>query len=188
MTSFNNRRFSGTMLLCAAVPMLVILAFVGRAIFVLANPVVRGDHGPLKDIVNFPVIADPEFVTAESSKLADSDDVIGVVVAGQAYAFSVKYISHETRHVVNLSVDGQAIAITYCDLVDCARVLTRPKSEGPIGLRIGGLDYKDQLVVMLDGVRYSQTSKKLPLEDFPFERATLGEWKARHPKSLVHPR
>jgi hypothetical protein len=65
------------------------------------------------------------------------------------------------------------------------RVLSRD-GDAPIPLRVGGLDVDDQMVLLLDGQRYGQESAAIPLCDVPFERTTLGKWKAKHPHSQIY--
>jgi hypothetical protein len=60
-----------------------------------------------------PAIFDPEFVTAEegSTFLRDDDQVMGVVIDGDARAYGTAFLS--SREVVNDTVGGRPITVTW---------------------------------------------------------------------------
>lgn len=60
-----------------------------------------------------PAIFDPEFVSANQADafLSDHDDVIGVVIDGDARAYGTAFLS--SREVVNDTVGGRAITVTW---------------------------------------------------------------------------
>ena len=60
-----------------------------------------------------PVIFDPEFVSANQADafLSDHDDVIEVVIDGDARAYGTAFLS--SREVVNDTVGGKAITVTW---------------------------------------------------------------------------
>ena len=78
--------------------------------------------GPPKD--GIPSIDAPRFVpVAESSDLAATEPVIGLVVAGDARAYPLRIlIRHE---IVNDTVGGIPVAVTYCPLCNSAVVFDR---------------------------------------------------------------
>jgi hypothetical protein len=78
--------------------------------------------GPPKD--GIPSIDAPEFVTvAEVDNLAQTEPVIGLVIAGDARAYPLRIlIWHE---IVNDTVGGIPVAITYCPLCNSAVVFDR---------------------------------------------------------------
>jgi hypothetical protein len=89
-------------------------------------------------------------------------------------------------HIVNDLIDEVPITVTDCDLVDCARVVTAPQRGVPLDLSVGGIDANRQLLLLLDDDRYPQLSDQLPLDDYPFELTTWGEWRESHPDTLVY--
>ena len=60
-----------------------------------------------------PAIFHPEFVSANEANgfLSDHDDVIGVVIDGDARAYGTAFLS--SREVVNDTVGGRAITVTW---------------------------------------------------------------------------
>ncbi len=78
--------------------------------------------GPPKD--GIPPIDDPRFVpVSEATGLTDTEPVIGVVVNGVARAYPLRIlIWHE---IVNDSVGGIPVAVTFCPLCNAAMVFDR---------------------------------------------------------------
>lgn len=145
-------------------------------------------HKPLRVMVDIPGATRPNLLDANSTIVNDTDNVFGVVVNGKAYAFAfaASAFSNSTGRILNLLIDQTPISVTYCELMGCFRVLTSDAGTNPIDLRIGGFDVACQMVFLLDGIRYDQTSTEIPLQDLPFEKTTLGDWKAQHPDTLVY--
>lgn len=141
---------------------------------------------PLRMELDYPGVTDVEFISAAATQLDDAAIVFGIVVEGDAYAFSRQGMQLETRHIVNTILHGNPISVTFCGFSDCARVVSAKRGSGAIDLRVGGLDIDRQLVYLFKGIRYAQKSAALPLRDFPFERTTLGSWKKMHPQTLVY--
>lgn len=78
--------------------------------------------GPPKD--GIPSIDDPRFVpVADESDLNDEEPVIGLVVDGDARAYPLRILTwHE---IVNDTVGGLPVAVTYCPLCNAAIVFER---------------------------------------------------------------
>lgn len=147
-------------------------------------------HKALRETMDFPGTTAVKLHEASETKVPDETVVIGIVVNGQAYAFARDALLFP-NHILNLTFDQTPISVTYCDLADCARVLTsdKPASDAPvkpIDLRIGGLDVDDQMVFLLEGTRYGQSTKTLPLKDHPFKVTTWAKWRQQHPRTRVH--
>ncbi len=119
------------------------------------------------------------------SEADKSTEVIGFHVDGQAYAFCIDSMLAIPRHVINIRNGKRSIAVSYCDRSDCARVNSSDReSIHPLG--IGGLDVNNELVLLLDGKRYSHRSEALPMADVSFRRMSLGMWTAEFPKTLLY--
>ena len=140
------------------------------------------DHSELRVAFNTAGVTDPDFSSIKDSKLSAKTPIVGIEVEGEAVAFPLAEL--EEPHIVNAVIGNRALSVTFCTLVDCVRVLT-DESEKPIDLRLGGQDGNMQMVFMYDGARYAQESRKIPLNDFPFKRCSLAEWKKLHPKTQV---
>lgn len=143
-------------------------------------------HEQLRIVADMPGVVDPRFTDATSTSLAAADEIIGIVIADQAFAFARRVMHSPEKHIINLCIDENPVSVTYCDIVDTVRVLHGPHGIRPLDLRVGGMDVNQQLVVLLGGVRYGQGSPDVPLADYAFERTTLERWIAEHPESMIY--
>jgi hypothetical protein len=141
-------------------------------------------HQPLRLFVDFPGVQQPDLWQASEVELSDEASVVGLEVDGQYCAFVLDAMRDPARHIVNMVMNHQTVSVTYCDLVDCVRVL-QSDSPSPVDLHVGGLDINQQMVFLLDGQRYGQSSPDLPLLDYPYVRTTWGQWKQQHPSTQV---
>ena len=145
-----------------------------------------GEHyKPLKMLVDFPGVDQPDLVDASESELPESTQIIGIEVDGQFCAIVLQSMLDPERHIVNMIFNQKPVSATYCNLVDCVRVLTDAR-ESPIPLHVGGVDIDSQMVFLLDGQRYGQSSKGLPLADHQFDRMELGQWQRLHPTTRIY--
>lgn len=141
-------------------------------------------HKPLLLFVEYAGHQQVELKNASDADFPDETPIVGVAVGNMPCAFVLEEMEDPARHVVNLVINGTPISVTYCDLVDCVRVMT-DDSQKPIPLSVGGLDIDSQLVLLLGGKRYGQLSADLPLADHPYIRTTLGDWKQRFPHTMI---
>jgi Protein of unknown function (DUF3179) len=101
------------------------------------------DGGPPKD--GIPAILQPKFVSASDALfLIPNDRVIGVFVHGRARAYPLKVLNwHE---VVDDSVAGTPLAVTYCPLTASAIVYDRNLGKEPLTLGVSGKLYESNLL------------------------------------------
>lgn len=145
-----------------------------------------GEHyKPLVSVAFFPGVVEAQLVSIDESDIVDSAEVIGFKLDGQAYAFPLKNLMEIAKHVVNFKSGKRSIAVSYCDLSGCARVLSS-EAEKANSLGIGGLDLNHELVLLLNGTRYGHLSEAIPMDDVDFVRVSFGEWTAMHPNSRVY--
>lgn len=142
-------------------------------------------YKPLKILEDLPGVLQPELMEIDEVQLPDSTVVVGVDISGKSYAFAIDAMMQAEDHIVNLMLNETPVSVTYCDLVDCVRVL-KSDDKTPPPLRVGGLDVDNQLVFLFNEERYGQESTGLPLEDVPFTRTTLGDWKLRNPGTRIY--
>jgi hypothetical protein len=141
-------------------------------------------HDPLFLMVNYPGVEQPDLVEIGDIDLPGDTEIVGVEVDGHPCAFVLDKMKDPARHIVNLVLNRHAVSVTYCDLVDCVRVLS-DESKTPLPLHVGGLDVNRQMVFLYKGNRYGQQSAALPLTDYPYSRTTLGDWIRHHPNTRV---
>ena len=142
-------------------------------------------YKPLRMVVDYPGVEAPKLLAVDSANLPASTQIVGVEVDGEFCAFVLNSMLNPRHHIVNMMLNERPLSVTYCDLVDCVRVLTNDDKK-PISLHVGGLDVDNQMVFLLGDKRYGQSSNGLPLLDHPFDRMTLGEWKDLHPTTKLY--
>jgi hypothetical protein len=132
----------------------------------------------------------PRTVPGARASLADSDEVIGLVVGGQARAYRLEALKVIARHVVNDVVNKTAVTVTYCDRNDCVRTFT-DDSDRPLPIGVAG--YRNGLLLRVgDGLFYQKNAKavgggqEVAYRSAPYKRTTWAEWKKDHPDTDVY--
>jgi hypothetical protein len=160
------------------------------------------EHEPVSEVpvtleVNRPGMENPPFADAQDERISRAMRVIGVLINGEAYAYSIKALSIPPgwvgtdvfelarRHVVNQLLGTTAISVTYCDMSTCARVFKMEDRSHALPLGISGAR-GERMVLQYADKQYMQDSKQIPLEDSPFEIMTWGDWVSRHPASRIY--
>ncbi len=182
---------------------------------------IRGG-GPKKD--GIPALVDPPFVLGSEVQqinremhgkyLVSGDRVLGVEINGESRAYPFSILTwHE---IVNDTVGGMPIAVTYCPLCDSAVVFSRVVGEETLEFGVSGLLYNSN--VLLFDRRTPEPDGSLPvveslwsqllmkavcgpaakegrtLDVLHSELSHWGDWFNRHPKTTVlsldtgHPR
>jgi hypothetical protein len=145
-----------------------------------------GEHyKPLTIHVDFPGIDRPEFKKVSEVDVSESSPVVGIELGDLTYAFVLQGMIDPEAHIANMIIGETPISVSYCDLVDAVRVFTCQQTK-LIPLHVGGLNIHKELVLLLDGKRYNQSSDAIPLSDYPFVRTSFGDWTRKHPSSRVY--
>lgn len=130
-----------------------------------------------------PPIAVKDWHTVAEAKLVDTNEVIGVLVEGQARAYSLWRLSGIKTHLAFDSTSDRHLLVTYCDRSQCVRVFdTQQRTADSLVMR--GWQ-QGEMRIELDGEVYAQSSDQLPLEQVDYVRTTWKEWKAQHPDTLL---
>jgi hypothetical protein len=140
-------------------------------------------------------IARPSTRPAAAAGLGGDEEVIGVVVGGEARAYWLKALRYPPQHLINDELGESPVSVAYCDLSDCTRAYTKPGATGPLELAtVGLLDGK--MVIKVGGVRYyHQTGDAVepvpgapafPYQPLPWTRTTWRDWKTLHPTTDVY--
>lgn len=143
--------------------------------------------GPPKD--GIPSIDNPKFDTAETTPFNEEETVIGVVMNGEAKAYPYGIMNwHE---IVNDSIGGINVSVTYCPLCDTIATFTR----GNTTFGVSGKLYQSCLVMYdrADDSLYAQPwtlgiagpRVNNSLERIPSVKTTLGDWLEKHPDSKI---
>ena len=147
--------------------------------------------GPGKD--GIPSLDDPQFVSANETEFGDNELIIGVYLNGEAKAYPYGIMNwHE---IVNDTVGGVPVSVTYCPLCETNTVFIRKVNGKKTTFGVSGKLFHSCLV-MYDRLTDSLWSQPWGmgvvgeqvdnhLERVLAYRTTLGEWKKKHPDTLV---
>ncbi len=133
------------------------------------------------------------------SYLITSDRVIGVVHNGAARAYPLQLLNfHE---IINDTLGGEAIAVTYSPLCDSAAVYRRTVNGESLELRLSGLVVDSNTLMydrrpeaegeslwrqmIGDAVAGPAAENELVLEALPLSMTTWANWLKRHPDTTV---
>ena len=151
--------------------------------------------GPRKD--GIPALTDPKMIAAnDAAYLSGEDKVIGVAFGGEVRAYPLKIL--DFHEIVNDSVGGRPVAVTYCPLCDSSVVFDRRDGERTLEFGVSGLLYNSN-VLMFDrgnpgeealwsqmrGGGVSGWASEHSLRKLPMEVTTWNAWQERHPETLV---
>ena len=143
--------------------------------------------GPPKD--GIPSIDNPQFDTASTTPFKLQETVIGVVVNGEAKAYPFGIMNwHE---IVNDTVGGKNLTVSYCPLCDTILVFDRHNTT----YGVSGKLYQSCLVMYdrADDTLYSQPwglgivgkAVNQNLAKIPAVKTTLGNWLQAYPDSKI---
>lgn len=150
------------------------------------------DGGPGRD--GIPALLDPLFVPVrEASFLSDEDRVLGLRLGHRAKAYPIKILNwHE---IVNDSLDGKPIAVTYCPLCGTGIAFEAAFRGQPHTFGVSGLLYQSDLLmydhqteslwsqVGMQAVAGPLTGQKLT--PIFLEHTSWVDWRTAHPATLV---
>ena len=145
------------------------------------------DGGPSKD--GIPSIDRPTFDTAKTTPFSPDELVIAVEINGEARAYPYGIMNwHE---VVNDTVGGVPVTVSYCPL--CDTMLVHARGDTTFG--VSGTRFESCLVMYdrTDETLYAQPwalgiigpKVHRTLKRSPVVQTTLGQWLAAHPDSTV---
>ncbi len=145
------------------------------------------DGGPPKN--GIPSIDNPKFDTAKTTAFSANETVIGIEINGEAVAYPFGIMNwHE---IVNDTVGGVNITVTYCPL--CDTIVTFERGSKTYG--VSGKLYQSCLVMYdrANDTLYAQPwaigiigqDVNRSLKRIPAIKTTLSAWLAAHPNSKI---
>lgn len=150
--------------------------------------------GPPKD--GIPALTDPQLVSAAvAESLAPTERVVGVSVQGESRAYPLRILNY--HEIVNDTLAGTPIVVTYCPLCDSAVVFRRQVEDQVLEFGVSGLLYQSNVLMydrsrgaqslwsQLAGQAVSGPFSGTRLTPLPVELTTWGRWRGEHPKTTV---
>jgi hypothetical protein len=141
-----------------------------------------------------PSIDDPKFVSAVgATHVADQDVVIAIAWRGEYRAYPTRIL--DQHEIVNDTIAGTPIAITYCPLCGSAVGVHREIAGAVTELGVSGLLYNSDLVfydrrtetlwdqIEATGIVGPLTGEKL--EFVPLTMTRWSRWRDAHPDTLI---
>lgn len=133
-------------------------------------------------------------VAADGAGLAANDAVVGVVLAGEARAYPLRWL--DWHEVASDRLGGRDIAVVWCGLAASAMAFDRaPGSGEPLRLAPSGLVQRSVRLMVdgasgtlwneLTGRAASGASPGLRLDPLPAVLTTWAAWRARHPATTA---
>ena len=164
--------------------------------FDLSNTILPRDEilhgGPPRD--GIPALSDPKMIAAiEADYLTDKDRVVGITLNGQSRAYPIAILNwHE---IVNDEIENKRFAVTYCPLCGTAVAFDSSIDGKPTDFGVSGLLYNSDVLlydrdteslwsqIMSQSVSGERVGKSLiPI---PISHTSWGDWRNRHPNTLV---
>jgi hypothetical protein len=149
--------------------------------------------GPARDAIHS--VDAPEFVpAAEASWAPPPVAAIGVEIGGEARAYPIHLM--EYHQIVNDSIAGVPVAVTYDPLTGIAIVWKRTIDDGRVlEFGVSGLLYREQFLMhdretdslwaQYEGVAIAGPLSGKRLERVPSRQEPVGAWMGRHPSSGI---
>lgn len=136
-------------------------------------------------LFDMPPLRNPAAATVAETDLPDDEVVLGVVHAGRAMAYQRAALAEVASHVVHSDIGLQSIVVTHCPRNSCTRVFLAEPSKSP-EMRLGGWREDQTMDLIVGTERFSQQARDIPLAELPHVEATWGQWKRRHPETLIY--
>ncbi len=149
------------------------------------------DGGPPRD--GIPALDSPQAVPVAEADWDDTEIVVGVALGDQARAYPVSILNwHE---LVNDTLDGRPILVSYCPLCGTALVFDR-KVDGQVRtFGVSGLLYQSDLLLydresqslwsQISASAVSGPARGMRLRVLRSASMRWKDWKARHPQTSV---
>ena len=144
---------------------------------------------------SIPAIDDPQFEPAEAANthLPPTERIIGLIINGDARAYPITILS--SHEIVNDSVGGEPVAITWCPLCYTALVFSREADAQTLTFGVSGKLLQNTLVMydrqtdslwsQLYGAAIDGTLTGQTLSFFPSTFTEWAIWYEQYPQSLV---
>ena len=149
------------------------------------------EGGPDRD--GIPALDGPRFESADASTWSDRERVLGISIGGESRAYPVAIL--DWHELVNDTLGGQPIVVSYCPLCRTGMVFDRRIGEKVRRFGVSGLLYRSD-VLMFDRETeslWSQIKAEAVTGPLRGTRLTLlrssmedwGTWRRAHPESTI---
>ena len=151
----------------------------------------RASPAPFPPLVDFPVVPARD----AAPEVRDEDYVVGVELDGEARAYPLNMLSRPERHVLNDTLGGRPIAVTWCGLCQSPMVYVRQAAGKTLVLFVPGGVFGENMAIqdVETGSRWAQLLgeamegplKGESLEQLPSVWTDWKTWRTEHPGTTV---
>jgi hypothetical protein len=146
---------------------------------------------PARDCI--PSIDAPQYITAQEAQLAADDIVVTLSYQGEYRAYPTRILDH--HEIVNDTIAGTPLAVTWCPLCGSAVGIHRQVGEQVTEFGVSGVLYNSDLVlydratetlwdqIEAKGIVGPMTGEQLRF--IPVSMTQWGRWRQAHPDTLV---
>jgi hypothetical protein len=146
---------------------------------------------PFAPVAGFPIVP----ANAEHLEIHDEDFVIGVELTGEARAYPINMMGEPERELLNDSLAGRPIAVTFCCTCQVPRVFSRQVQGQTLTLFLNGELLSDNMImkdsetgtewVQLTGEAIAGPLKGRSLQELPAVWTDWRTWRERHPNTTA---
>jgi len=145
----------------------------------------------------FPPIFQPSIVSARDASplIADDEFVLGVEVGGESRAYPLNMIGRPGREVVNDTLGGKLIAVTFCGLCETPLVFSREVDGRSLTFYVSGVVVESNMIIkdvetrsgwiQLLGEAVDGPLRGKELQAFPAVWTEWKTWRAEHPATTA---
>ena len=155
-----------------------------------------GTSAPWRSHGYSPIVSPPHVAAqAAPPTVGDLDDVLGVELGGECRAYPVDMLSIPPRHVLNDTLGGQEIAVTWCGRTLSVAVFARNVASKTLTLAVSGKLIHENVVLVdletgsewpqLRGEAISGPLKGNRLNLIPSVCTNWKTWHVKHPETTV---
>lgn len=142
-----------------------------------------------------PALLDPPHGSADAADVLPTELVLGVVLNGEARAYPLNMLSGPIREILNDTLGGEPVAVTWCDFCHDGIVYSRRVVDQVLTLFVAGSMWEQSMVIADEqtGSLWSQVLGRAmrgdmagqTLEILPSVNTTWADWKHRFPNTTV---
>ncbi len=146
---------------------------------------------PSRPLVDIPIIR------AEDAGMTISDEyfIVGVELNGESRAYPLNMLSRPDRHVLNDTLGGQPIVVTWCGLCQSPIVFSRKVAGMTLTFLLSGKIYVENMMLrdtetgsdwpQMLGEAIEGPLKGKSLEPIPYSWTDWKTWRTAHPETTV---
>jgi hypothetical protein len=144
-------------------------------------------YDPFPPLVRFAVVAARD----AGDTIADDEFVLGAEVGGEARAYPLNMLGHPGSEVVNDTLGGEPIAVTFCGLCETPLVFSRRVDDRTLTFHVSGIVVESNMLIrdvetrsgwiQLLGEAIEGPLKGEELRRFPSVWTDWKTWRAAHP-------